>query len=119
MTPGGMLVDLTTERTWIADVAFVELDVLFGEVGRIEHGTAAASVQVDVKVELTFGHDAAKVLERSGGGLASFQAPEDFSSTRETIADVDFFLSNPGCTVAQSIDDAAPVRVAAVPTGLY
>src|SRR6266542_430263 len=103
------------ERRRIVDVAFVEIDIFLGEISRVEDGAGLAEVQPEVQVEFLLAHPGAKCFEARMSRLAAPEAPANLAAAGRTVTNVDFLFHDPRRAVAERVDDAAPVRVAAVP----
>src|SRR3954470_10800206 len=109
---------LTSERTRIAYIAFVKLDVLLCEIGCVDHRASSAQVQVHVQIKFLFRDGCAKTLEGCGSGLTPPQAPNDLTVPRCAVADIHFVLYHFGGTVSECINNAPPIRIAAMPACL-
>src|SRR5437773_955706 len=110
---------LAAQRRGIADIAFVELDIFLGEIGAVNYGAGLAEIQVNVQVEFLKCDGGAEFFEAGLGRLAALEAPEDFAAAGSAVADVHPFLDDFGGRVPQRVDDAAPIRIPAVPTRFY
>ena len=103
---------------WVAHIAFVELHILFSQVGGVDDRAGPAEVEIDMEVKFFRGDRGAERLEGGLGRLAALEAPEDLAAAGRAVADVHLLLDDRRGAVAHGSDDAAPVGVAAVPTGL-
>ncbi len=108
---------LTAERSRVGDIAFIEVDVSFSEVGGDHGAVALAEVEVDMEVERVGADGGAERFEGGSGRLAAFEGPGDFVGFGGAIADVDLVFDDCGGGIAEGIDNAAPVGVTAVPAG--
>src|SRR2546427_3105090 len=107
------------QRRRVAHVALVEIHVLLSQVGGVDHRAGGAEVEVDVEVEFLERDGGAQVFEAGFGRLATLEAPENFPATGSAVADVHPFFDDFGGRVPQRVDDAAPIRIPAVPTRFY
>ena len=72
-----------------------------------------------MEVELGRVGGGAKLFESGFRRLAALEAPEDILRAGGAVADVDLLFHDGGGGIPDGIDDAAPVRVAAVPAGFH
>src|ERR1035437_854988 len=66
---------LTTKRTRIAHVAFVEIHVSFRQIGGVNHRAGHAEIQVDVQLKLLRRNGSTKLFERRARRLTALEAP--------------------------------------------
>ena len=99
----------------VGHVALVEVHVFFRQVGGIHHGAGFAEIQVDVQIKFLRRDGGAELLERRLRRLAALETPQNFPAAGRAVANVHLLLHDRRRAVADGVNDAAPVRVAAVP----
>src|SRR5204862_378286 len=83
------------------------------------HQSASLSeVEIDVEVELFRGDGGAEIFKAHIGWLAPTEAPKDFTGAGRAVANVNFLLNDFCGTIAERVDDSAPIGIAAVPARL-
>ena len=110
---------LTPERGRVGHIALVVIHVGFGQVGGIHHGVGFTEIQVDVEFEFLGRHRRAQLFESRLRGLATFQAPENFLRPIRGIADINLGFHHRRGGLTDGVNDAAPIRVAPVPTRFH
>src|SRR5258708_4444109 len=79
---------LTAERLWIAQVAFIELDIFLSQIARVEHAIVPAGIQEDMKIEFRLADDGAQGLQRDASRLAAAHGKRDLSFSRPAVTDI-------------------------------
>src|SRR5712672_2696572 len=94
-----MMVASASERRRIAHVAFVELDIFFGQVRSINNRSTLPEVEVDVQIKFFRRNRRAQFLETGLRRLAALEAPDNAPAPGRAVTDIHFLLDDPRWTV--------------------
>src|SRR3954454_5647075 len=85
---------LTAERCRIAQVAFVEFDVLLRQIARVKDAIVAAVVQENVKIEFGLGHNRAERSQADASRLSAPDCKNDLRLSGPAVPDIHFALGD-------------------------